>query len=604
VGLNSSVEKLKREIAYKKLVFVDGNVQDVYQFEGRFYNLNSYLSMELKSTKLFEDIYVWDRIEGLLDGNAEKLLKPQAAAVGKDKQVKGLDDGLFDDEQTAGQFNRPADFFSILYRNLLNDKRRVCFIINYSNYLFPGEQGLSDCDREDLTRLARGIREQEVKLSKGGSAVIFVTSNIAHIPVSIYQNNPDSKIITLGKPDRDERKSVVEAISAQFLLKTDLENDEQNMINLIDGMDNFTVKEIIQVAQLSRKEAERNETEMMTVEKLLSLYKYGKKDSPWEQLEPKKVRQITEILGKRVKGQENAVEKVREVVIRAKTGLSGLQHSKSKSKPKGVLFFAGPTGVGKTELAKSLAEFLFNDESACIRFDMSEYNHEHSDQKLIGAPPGYVGYEAGGQLTNLIKERPFCVLLFDEIEKAHPKILDKFLQILEDGRLTDNKGETVYFSECIIIFTSNIGANSVSVEMGYDVIRQTIFGNIKEKFEKEINRPELLGRIGYGNIIVFNFINDKAVQKTIAKGKIAPIIEYLKESKAINLVFANEDDFLDFVISKADSSKGGRDILNKLEDILISKIADYLFDNEGYIHPNSTVSVKFDKKTKAINFEL
>jgi len=598
MGIVSSVEKLKREIAYKKLIFVDGNIQDVYQYEETFYNLNAYLCKELKSANLFEEIYVWDRIEGLLEGDAAKLLTPQAKAVEKGKQVEGLDDSLFDDETTAKKFERPGDFYAILYKNLLNEKRRVCFIVNYSNYLFPGEQGLSDCDREDLTRLARGIREQEVQISKGGSAVIFVTSNIAQIPVSIYQNNPDSRIITLSKPDREERKNVVSAIAPHFMLKTDLESDEQSMINLIDGMDNFTVKEIIQVAQLSR-----TEKEFMTVEKLLALYKYGKKDSPWEQLDSKKVRQISEILGKRVKGQDHAIEKVREVVIRAKTGLSGLQHSKTKSKPKGVLFFAGPTGVGKTELAKSLAEFLFNDESSCIRFDMSEYNHEHSDQKLIGAPPGYVGYEAGGQLTNLIKERPFCVLLFDEIEKAHPKILDKFLQILEDGRLTDNKGETVYFSECIIIFTSNIGATEVNTAMEYDEIRQTIFDCIKDKFEKEINRPELLGRIGYGNIITFNFIKDKSVQKAIASGKIAPIIEYLKESKHINLVFANEDAFLDFVISKTDQSKGGRDILNKLEDILVSKIADFLFDNDGYIYPDSTVTVKFDNKTKAIQLE-
>jgi len=590
MGIVSSVEKLKREIAYKKLIFVDGNVQDVYQHEGLFYNLNSYLCKELKSTKLFEDIYVWDRIEGLLEGNAAKLLTPQAAAVDKGRQVEGLDDGLFDDDSTEGKYKSPCDFYAVLYKNLLNEKRRVCFIINYSNYLFPGEQGLSDDDRENLTRLARGIREQDVNVSKGGSAVILVTSNIAQIPVSIYQNNPDGRIITFGNPDRNERKEVVSALAAHFKLKTDLESDEQSMINLIDGMDNFTVKEIFQVARLSLKE-----NEMMTVDKLLSLYKYGKKDSPWEQLEPKKVRQISEILGKRVKGQDHAIEKVREVVIRAKTGLSGLQHSKSRSKPKGVLFFAGPTGVGKTELAKSLAEFLFNDESSCVRFDMSEYNHEHSDQKLIGAPPGYVGYEAGGQLTNLIKERPFCVLLFDEIEKAHPKILDKFLQILEDGRLTDNKGETVYFSECVIIFTSNIGANQVKTEMEYDEIKQTIFECIKDKFETEINRPELLGRIGYGNIVTFNFIRDKTVQKAIAHGKITPIVEYLKESKNINLVFANEDAFLNYVISKTDQSKGGRDILNKLEDILVSQVADYIFDNEGYILPNSTVTAKFDK---------
>ena len=609
MGVKSSIEKLIREIAYKKLIFIDGNVQDIYLHEGLFFGLNDYLVKELKQAKLFNDIYVWDRIEGLAEGDSINLEKPKAASVPEEKQVKGLASDLFDEKnQTSGQYKDPDSFFPIIYINLINEKRKVCFIINYSNYLFPNEQGLSDCDRENLTRLSRGIRDQTndpKKLISGeGSAVIFITSNIAQIPVSIYQNNPDSKLITLGKPDRDERELIVDVISPQFNLKDGLDSDgtgmnNLNKINLIDGMDNFTTKEIIQIASLSRKT-----NEFMTVDKLLTLYKHGKKDSPWEQLKSEKVRQITEILGKRVKGQEQAIEKVREVVVRAKTGLSGLQHSKSKSKPKGVLFFSGPTGVGKTELAKSLAEFLFNDESACIRFDMSEYNHKESDQKLIGAPPGYVGYEAGGQLTNIIKERPFCVLLFDEIEKADPKILDKFLQILEDGRLTDNKGETVYFSECIIIFTSNIGASDVNADMDYDVIKRTIFTSIKNMFENEIKRPELLGRIGYGNIVTFDFIRDEEMQKAIAKTKIKPIVEYIKESRNIELVFKNEEEFLKYVVSKADASKGGRDILNKLEDILVSKLADFLFENDTYIYPGQTVSVNFSNKTKDLQFEF
>jgi ATP-dependent Clp protease ATP-binding subunit ClpA len=599
MSILNSIEKLKREIAYKKMLFIDGNVQDVYLHDGQFLGLDAFLVKNLKETKLFEDIFVWDRIEGLIEGDAIHLEVTKTKEVPAEKQVEGLD-AEFDNEPQKGQYKKPSEFYPVVYQNLLNNKRKVCFIVNYSNYLFAGEQGLNDCDREDLTRHARAVREQSLKVSENGSAIIFVTSNIAHIPVSLYQKNPDAKLITLGNPDRNERKEIVENISDHFTLKSDLESDEQSKTNLIDGMDNFTVKEIIQVAQLSK--TAKTEEDFMTVEKLLSLYKYGKKDSPWEQLDAKKVRQITEILCKRVKGQDTAIAKVREVVIRAKTGLSGLQHSKQKSKPKGVLFFAGPTGVGKTELAKSLAEFLFNDESACIRFDMSEYNHEHSDQKLMGAPPGYVGYEAGGQLTNLIKERPFCVLLFDEIEKAHSKILDKFLQILEDGRLTDNKGETVYFSECIIIFTSNIGANKVSPKMDYDTIKKTIFEAIKDKFENEINRPELLGRIGYGNIVTFNFIQDEEVQKAIASSKIKPIVEYLKASKRINLVFENEDEFLQYIITKADASKGGRDILNKLEDILVSQLADFLFENDGYIYPDSDVKIVFDSESKKLIF--
>jgi len=596
MGIISSIEKIKREVTYKKLLFVDGNVQDIYYNDSSFINLNEYLINELKHPDLFQDVYVWDRIEGLINGDAVKLKTSQAKKVASDKQVEGLD--IDDSIQTEEKYKEPDEFFPVVYNTLLDKNRKVCFIINYSNYLFPYEQGLSDCDRKNLTRLIRGIYDQKVQPSGDGNAIIFITSNISQIPVSLYRNNPDCKLITLGKPDRDERKAIVDFNSAQFKLTVSLDNDEQSKINLIDGMDNFTAKEIIQLAKLSR-----SEKETMTVDKLLSLYKYGKKDSPWEQLEPKKVRKIIEILGMRVKGQDLAIEKVREVVVRAKTGLSGLQHSKTKSKPKGVLFFSGPTGVGKTELAKSLAEFLFGDESACIRFDMSEYNHEHSDQKLIGAPPGYVGYEAGGQLTNLIKERPFCVLLFDEIEKAHPKILDKFLQILEDGRLTDNKGETVYFSECIIIFTSNIGATKINNEMDFNTIKKTIFECIKDKFENEINRPELLGRIGYGNIITFNFINNKAVQTEIARTKILPIIEYIKESRKLNLHFANEKEFLEYIVSKADKGKGGRDILNKLEDVLVSKLADYLFEYDEYIYPDSTITISFNIEKEELSFE-
>jgi len=141
-----------------------------------------------------------------------------------------------------------------------------------------------------------------------------------------------------------------------------------------------------------------------------------------------------------------------------------MQHSSESSKPRGILFLAGPTGTGKTEIVKAIAEALFEDEKTLIRFDMSEYTAEHSDQKLFGAPPGYVGYDNGGQLTNAVKNNPFSILLFDEIEKAHPNIMDKFLQILEDGRMTDGQGNTVYFSETLIFFTSNVGISRETID--------------------------------------------------------------------------------------------------------------------------------------------
>ncbi|MDR1538041.1 MAG: AAA family ATPase [Clostridiales bacterium] len=191
---------------------------------------------------------------------------------------------------------------------------------------------------------------------------------------------------------------------------------------------------------------------------VIDLYKYGIRENPWDKLNVSELSTAYVDFKRRIKGQDCAIVKTLDVVKRAVTGMSGFHHS-SHTKPKGTLFFADPTGTGKTETTKTLAEKLIVDESCCIRFDMSEYGERQSDQKLLGAPPGYVGYEAGGQLTNAVKENPFSILLFDEIEKAHPSIFDIFLQILEDGHMTDGQGNTVYFSECIIILLSCLSSS-------------------------------------------------------------------------------------------------------------------------------------------------
>ena len=227
----------------------------------------------------------------------------------------------------------------------------------------------------------------------------------------------------------------------------ELEKIQDRFVALTEG---FTFTELNGLRRLSKNQR----IHIKNMCDVVDLYKFGIKENPWNTLKYKEMKNAYADFEKRIKGQEIAITKTLDVVKRAMTGMSGMQ---SSGKPKGVLFFAGPTGTGKTETAKTLAEKLFGDERSCIRFDMSEYGQSHSDQKLLGAPPGYVGYEAGGQLTNAVKHNPFSILLFDEIEKAHPSILDKFLQILEDGRMTDGQGNTVYFSETIIIFTSNLG---------------------------------------------------------------------------------------------------------------------------------------------------
>jgi ATP-dependent Clp protease ATP-binding subunit ClpB len=223
--------------------------------------------------------------------------------------------------------------------------------------------------------------------------------------------------------------------------------------------------------------------------------------------EMQKLLRLDEELHKRVIGQEEAVTAVAEAVIRSRSGLS------DPNRPIGSFIFLGPTGVGKTELARALAGYLFDDDRAMVRIDMSEYGEKHSVSRLIGAPPGYVGYDEGGQLTEAVRRRPFSVVLFDEIEKAAPDVFNVFLQILDDGRLTDGQGRTVDFKNTILIMTSNIGSNRILDYSGqsgvdYAVMRATVLDELRRNF-----RPEFLNRVD--EIVVFTALSEEQLEQIV-----------------------------------------------------------------------------------------
>ena len=208
--------------------------------------------------------------------------------------------------------------------------------------------------------------------------------------------------------------------------------------------------------------------------------------------EKQKLLNMEEILHKRLTGQDEAVLTVSDAIRRARSGL------KDPKRPIGTFLFLGPTGVGKTELAKSLAEFMFNDEDALIRIDMSEYMEKHNVSRLVGAPPGYVGYDEGGQLTEAVRRKPYSVVLFDEIEKAHPDVFNIMLQIFDDGRLTDSKGRTIDFKNTLIIMTSNIGSDIILENTLNAMVSQSSFDEIKDKVLEVLRtkfKPEFLNRI-------------------------------------------------------------------------------------------------------------
>ena len=580
MSLQNSFNKIRRNAGIKKCVMIDGNVGDVYlDDKNKIVTLREFLEAMFKDMD-YQDIVYWDRVEGAT-GAIDKL------TLTDEVEVEGDAYDLGDEEEETpkaqqGLFKSPAEILNVVYKNVIDKKKKVAFIINWSEYLFSAN-GLSEDERQNITLLGKALKDRKIDYLSSDcneSVVVIILNKASGLPLSFYQGNPEVEIVTLQKPDREERKQMVQKIEDSFEVRlksgTSSLLDNEN-IDCIDMMEDFTNREIIQLSRMSRKE------DKMSFDKLFYLFKYGEKENPWEKLEQARVKNIKKELADRVVGQDEAIEKIEKTVVKAYMGLTGLHKTSSRSMPKGVFFFVGPTGVGKTELSKVLAKFLFGDEQACIRFDMSEYAQENSDQKLIGAAPGYVGYEEGGQLTNAIKEHPFSVVLFDEIEKAakpNPRILDIFLQILEDGRLTDSKGETVYFSDTIIVFTSNLGANQVQASADKEGVAKEFIRIVKEYFDQELKRPELLGRIGYSNIVPFNFIQDKEFQYKICKSKLKPVIRGIEEKYKLDLEFEKEMDAINYILSAVDSAKGGRDILNAINDRLLDPLAMFLFENK------------------------
>ncbi len=252
--------------------------------------------------------------------------------------------------------------------------------------------------------------------------------------------------------------------------------------------------------------------------------------------ESQKLLHLEELLHEWIVGQDDAISAVSRAIRRARAGL------KDPNRPVGSFIFLGPTGVGKTELSKALAAVMFGDENAMIRLDMSEYMERHTVSKLIGSPPGYVGFDEGGQLTEKVRRKPYSVVLFDEIEKAHPDVFNALLQILEDGRLTDSKGRTVDFKNCVIIMTSNVGSSSLEnrARIGFGSgDRESQYGNMRDRMLEELKksfRPEFLNRVD--DIIVFHKLDEENVL-AIAKLMLNSITARLKE-RDVNLTYTEE----------------------------------------------------------------
>lgn len=523
----------------------------------------------------YSQVLIWNPLLGFYG-----LQTPDLPAVNIDKLLQQI--GLTPEE---GRAAAGIDLLGNALEKFVNlNDEPVALIIDFASQLTIRADNLSAAEHQLFTRAL--VLSHQVNTRPAGAnrtpffnTVLWLVEKEGDLPDWLLVNNPRIRHIPVSKPDSASRRALASALikgipGSQQTSPELLAKAESTFVNSTEGMLLLDMNAITTLARV----------EKLTINDITDAvrrYKVGVTEDPWQKIDREKIVQADEYVYKRVKGQNHAVVHMLDIIKRAITGVGA---NRKGNRPRGVVFLAGPTGVGKTELAKTITSLLFNDESAYIRFDMSEFSSEFSDQRLIGSPPGYVGYDVGGELTNAIREKPFSVVLFDEIEKAHPRVMDKFLQILDDGVLTSGRGERVYFSEALIIFTSNLGIYkltetgeriaNVSAYDQFDDVQTKVKNEIERHFKFVLNRPEILNRIGE-NIIVFDFIRPDVAEQ-IFQQMIDGVIEDL-QTQGLILSFTPEALESLKKIALADLSNGGRGIRNQIEAHLLNPLARELF---------------------------
>ncbi|HEX8009130.1 MAG TPA: AAA family ATPase [Trebonia sp.] len=456
---------------------------------------------------------------------------------------------------------------------------RGAFVIDYASRLVVSPEQLDPAERDFFLFCLKSSRTAMPLFLPGTlrpgplyNPVVWLVEREQDLPTWLTAGNERIRAIGVPSPDFGDRQATARLLAGSF---PGARPEPEVCDAFAEQAEGLALRQMVDVTRLARDRG----LGFTRLPDAVRTYNLGVLDNPWRRgfLRDRIKDGETSVPG-RIVGQDAAVIKTLDILKRAALGLSGAQAAQSSSRPRGVLFFAGPTGVGKTELAKTVAALVFGDESAYLRFDMSEFSAEHAGDRLIGAPPGYVGHEAGGELTNAVRQQPFRVILFDEIEKAHPRILDKFLQVLEDGRLTDGRGTTTHFSECVLIFTSNLGmvGSEVRPGMPYERIERTIKAAIGDHFTRVLGRPELLNRLG-DNIVVFDFIGADAAGR-IFELQLANILRAVSEQHGIDVLLKEPAKGTLREWCTADLEKGGRGIGAALESLLVNPLARALFE--------------------------
>lgn len=556
---------------------IHGNVRDLY------------LVPSDNGRKIPQDIYatLWNCLskngfEALLIHTPDKMQILPAGSEGTITQNLGIASDTF--SNPVG----PDNLRQIMTLVVNNREHRYGLVIDYSSQWQPNGEPPSTSEhllmRSALFAIhhARPANPPAPRSSKPLNVLLWILDNSADLPSWLTSGFEGIRQIAIGHPDRTERTEVARTLipllpgNTGNPSLTGSENSAETAETFAARTEGMGIRAMNDIMLLARDQ----EIPAARIADAVRAYRVGLVENPWERPAVRDaIRHGEAQLNTRVRGQERAIRHALDILIRSNMGLTGAERGGSSGGPRGILFFAGPTGVGKTELTKGLAELIFGREDAMIRFDMSEFAAEHNEARLIGSPPGYIGHGQGGELTSAIRQRPFSLVLFDEIEKAHPRILDKFLQILSDGRLTDGSGDTVHFDETLIVFTSNLGvpelAEGETPPAGAE-LEHLIRTEIQKDFTQRLDRPELLGRIGIDNVVVFDYINPE-IARELAQRFINNVVTAVEAKHGVHITIPNEVMNLLVNESSDDLSAGARGITRAVENNVLNPISRALF---------------------------
>jgi DNA polymerase III delta prime subunit len=575
------LSELERLLSIRSQFVVSGNIRDSFLTE-----LAGGAALAPLVRALWEKLYahgyrcllVYDPADGL-------------RVYPNEPEYRNRADKLFDLKLAHGPQMVSLETLANVMKSLAAEREvRCALVLDYASRLARQPDHLSEGEHrffvaaEKLSLMAAAVVPKD-----GGSPlfnpVVWLLNRAADLPSWFTLDSERVATLVIAKPEYEAREAAARQLAGLFAGYQNATPAKQLQFikKFSEETEGMTLTALSDITEL----ATRQGLGIGAIDDAVRSYKIGVMDNPWKKdYLREKVRSAQVQIEDRVKGQRPAVVKTLDILKRSVMGMTGAHARSGGGRPRGVLFFAGPTGVGKTELAKALTQLIFGDERAYLRFDMSEFAEEHTSARLLGAPPGYIGFDAGGELTNAVREKPFSVVLFDEIEKAHPRILDKFLQILEDGRLTDGRGDTAYFSEAVLVFTSNLGiyvedrrgrrVQNVRAGDPYEIVESKVREAIGDYFKYRLSRPEILNRIG-DNIVVFNFITPE-VAELIFDGMLKNVARRLYEQFKLHLAMSADLRATLLARCISDLSNGGRGIGNQLESAFVNPLSRALFE--------------------------